>query len=424
MSLPGKLKSNLISFDPSNVPLCEKGRVLTDLYVELPHNDRFIRYVCSGDDLTAQHIASLARHTVKHFFVILEDLENQREAAQGSVPKSEEALEPTALHDSSRKTTPNNSTEEESSIQRFSGETERHESVRRTLAPRKEADFEASRVLASVPDATSSRQSHGVPSEDTAALVQFGKESAEFYKKPIAQELSKIYQDLITPSPAKLNLEDSPINDLADRLVDTIAPEVANLRAYLKSIPQYVGMVNDSAAITAIATLFAIARGQSSRSVFKDLSYACLFMDISMAEFPEESWRIYHLTPEKLREEDKKRIQQHPRRSAELVQKRFRNLPDIVSQLIVGHHELYNGKGFPRQLRSELLAPLVRILALAVDVFEYMKREHLRGEVCSLEEALEYFLFESVEAHLRRHSTVLCREVADYFKHPESTKLP
>jgi HD-GYP domain-containing protein (c-di-GMP phosphodiesterase class II) len=398
MPLPAKLKSTLISFEPSKVPLCDKGRVLTDLYVELPRNDRFIRYVCSGDDLTAKHVATLSRHTVKHFYVVLGDLETQDKTI----------------------TQPNNET---SFIQRFSGDNERYESARRSVAPRKEVEFEASRVLASAPDTTSSRQSHGVPAEDRTAVVQFGKESAEFYKKPIAQELSRIYQDLITPSPAKLNLEDSPISQLADRLVDTIAPEVANLRAYLKSIPQYVGMVNDSAAITAIATLFAIARGQSSRSVFKDLSYACLFMDISLADFPQDSWRTYYLNPSKLGDEDMKRMQQHPRRSAELVQKRFRNLPDIVSQLIVGHHELYNGKGFPRELRSELLAPLVRILALAVDVFEYMKREQLRGEVCSLEEALEYFLFESVEPHLRRHSTVLCREVADYFKHPENTKL-
>jgi len=397
MSLPASLKSTLVSFDPARVPLCSKGRILSDLYVELPRNERFIRYVCSGEELTAKHIETLSRHKVKHFYVMLADLD------RGSLPSA--------------------SSQDSSFMKRFSGDTERHESVRQSLAPRKEAHFEASRVLASAPDTTSSRQSHGVPAEDNSALVQFGKESAEFYKKPIAQELSRIYQDLITPSPAKLNLEDFPINELADRLVKTIAPEVASLRSYLKSIPLYVGMVNDSAAITAIATLFAIARGQSSRSVFKDLSYACLFMDISLAEFPQDLWRVYHLSPQKLSEEDKKRMQQHPRRSAELVQKRFRNLPDIVSQLIVGHHELYNGKGFPRQLRSELLAPLVRILALSVDVFEYMKREQLRGEVCSLEEALKYFLFESVEPHMRRHSTVLCREVSDHFKHSEHAKV-
>ncbi|MEO5668313.1 MAG: HD domain-containing phosphohydrolase [Bdellovibrionota bacterium] len=379
MSVPAHKRDQLILFSSETVPLDANGQVLADLWVELPHNDRFIRYICSGESLTARHLQTLAKHVSHNFFVHAVDLSSEQKKASATLEHSSHGSE----------------------------------------AVTQEKDFAHERTFRGSPEEESSRRILGDISEkEIGMLTHFGKESADFLKKPIAIELKHIISELVAPSIAQINLEDSPINELTDQLVRVIAPEVENLRSYLKQIPQYLTMMDDSSAITAIATLFAIARGQSSRSVFKDLSYACLFMDISMSDFGDQAWKTYFLQPDALSEEQKNKIEGHPRRSSELVQKRFRNLPDIVNQLILGHHELFNGKGFPRHLRSEMLAPLVRILAFAVDVFEFMKSQHMQGEFCTLSEAVEYYVNEPVEPHMRRHNTVLCREIADFIRHP------
>jgi len=406
MSLPSKARDQLISFNTENLPLDSQGRVLTDLFVELPRNDRFIRYICSGDPLTTRHLATLARHVNANIYVILADLESSR-----AEPLPDESAIAHEIRSISKKNPTRAETE-----RRFQGEQEAYGSSKKTILSGDSSSFNSHRSTPTPESFEGSRKSLDNSEKEIAMASHLGKDNAEFLKKPIATELKNIFLDLISPSPAKFNLEDSPVNELTDRLVKIIAPEVENLRLYLKAIPQYVGIMEDSAAITAIATLFAIARGQSSRSIFKDLSYACLFMDISLADFDEEAWKTYYLKPENLSTEDKKKVLSHPTRSSELVQKRFKNIPDIVIQLIVGHHELFSGRGYPRQLRSERLAPLVKILAFAVDVFEHMKRQYLRGKVCNLEEAVHFFQFESVEPHRRRHSATLCREVAEFLR--------
>ena len=210
------------------------------------------------------------------------------------------------------------------------------------------------------------------------------------------------------------NLEESPIQDIASNLLEVIAPEVEKLRDHLKKIPDYVGVMNDSAALTAITTLVCLARGQTSRSIFKEMSYAVLLMDMSMTSLDDEAYKNYFINPDALSEKQKKIVFTHPRASYELVQKKFKNLPDIVSQLILGHHELFNGKGYPRKVRSELLAPLVRILAFAVDIFELMKRNHYLGKKLSIVDAVDSLLNADVPPHLRRHNVVLMREVYQY----------
>jgi len=368
MAIPGSERSKLQLFSPENIPTDAAGLPLADLYVELPRNDRFIRYVCSGDAIGEGRMRSLARHVNPNFYIKLEELYSTE-------------------HSAAR--------------------------LGNTLMS---AKFSDAAILHQKRDEESTRKTFSFAALDEGILLHFGKDSEEFLKKPIAIELNTIFKEIVSPHLAQLSLEHSPINELTDRLVGVITPEIANLRLHLKRDPHYSIMIQESSAITSIATLFAVARGQTSRSTFKDLSYACLFMDLSIADISEERRRTYYLDPESLSSEDKERIFAHPRRSLELVEQRLKKLPDIICQMIVGHHELFNGKGFPRQQRSEMLAPLVRILALAVDVFEFMKRQQLQGDFCDLSNAVEYFVNEPVEPHMRRHGSTLCREVAEFLR--------
>ena len=286
-------------------------------------------------------------------------------------------------------------------------------------------------------DELSSRQSHMKPEEDYSGSrqsmidpqaqeeasskmqMQFGNDNAAFLKKAISKELADVYSSLNDESTAAINLEDSPIAELTEKLMDVVAPEVEGLRNHLKQIPEYVGVMDDSAAVTSIATLFCMAKGQTSRSIFREVSYACLFLDLSLAKFNERDWVNYYINPNSLNNELKKLVFAHPRASYQIIQAKFKNLPDIVGQMILGHHELFNGKGYPRKVRSELLAPLVRILAFAVDVFETMKRNYLKGKKVSLEQAVSSFVHAEVEPHQRRHNIVLMRDILEYLQNDE-----
>ncbi len=270
-------------------------------------------------------------------------------------------------------------------------------------------------------DYSGSRKSLTEPNPNDAATLdemmsQFGQEQGSYLTKTITGELQSIFKGLTDSNTSVMNLEESPIEEISSNLLQLIAPEVEKLRDYLINIPNYVGVMNDSAALTAITTLVCMARGQTSRSIFREMSYAVLLMDIALGSLDEEGYKTYFLNPNSLSEAQKKIVFNHPRAAYELVQKRFKNLPDIVGQLILGHHELFSGKGYPRKVRSELLAPLVRLLAFAVDVFEIMKRAHFKGEKVSIMAAVESLLNADVAPHQRRHNIVLMREVHAYLK--------
>jgi response regulator RpfG family c-di-GMP phosphodiesterase len=370
VSIPSNQRDRFIQLEMNALPLSESGTLLTDIYVELPHNDRFIRYLCYGDQLLPKHLEIVARHTSPLFFALISDM-----------AEAQSARRPVEISESQK----SNSASSKS--------------------------FEGKKL-------TQDREAFHTPElEEVFSLqLQFGKENAEFLKKPIAQELKRIFKELVEPNPGQFSIEETPIAELSQKLLLIIAPEIENFHRHLKKMPQYLSVMDSCAALTAISTLFAVAIGQTSRNVFKDLSYACLFMDLALVDFTREDWKTYYLDTDSLPASQKTKVLEHPKRSFDMVSKKFRNLPELVGQMILGHHELFNGKGYPRGIRSETLAPLVRVLSLAVDVFEFMKKAHLEKDPVRLNDALNYFLNEPVEPHSRRHSLPLCREVLEFLQ--------
>ena len=237
--------------------------------------------------------------------------------------------------------------------------------------------------------------------------------------RPLTHELKKIYKDLVSPpNLTQLSLDDTYISGLATRLIDVIAPEVNTVRKNLAQTAQFVGVMNDSAVMTAIVVYFAMATGQTSPSVFRDFAYACLLMDISLFEVSRKEQEQYLLDPNSVSVTAAEQIEKHPVTSCNLVERRFKNVSASVKQMILGHHELYNGRGYPKRIRSEVNAPVVKILALATDVFDEMKRAQLRGKPISLEQALTEVGFGNQPAHMRRHNFSLCREIRNFMQSP------
>jgi hypothetical protein len=403
MSIASHSADHLFRIDFDAIPLDAEGLVLLDLYIELPTNARFIRYLIKG---SAWEISDLNKiRSLSRPFVFV-DRREWNELKERGLARSLSPDESGQASDIAGRPQDNEEARGSSAVRRL---------------PTQDPDSAAQRFRSEAAEEKTGapRSSRGNADLDAGMLMQFGKENAEFLKKPIAHELAKIFQEVILPNPGQFTLEDTPIAEMSSRLLDIIAPDVDNFRSHFRRIPQYLSVMDDSAAVTSIAVLYAVALGQTSRSVFRDLSYACLLMDFSLLDLSAESWKIYYQDSNQLSPELLAKVKNHPRRSYEIVQKKFTHLPEIVGQLIIGHHELFNGRGYPRGIRSELLAPLVRMFACAVDSFELMKRESMELNNPSLIDVLSQLIASSgTQPHERRHSLSLVRQIHQFLTEP------
>ena len=113
-----------------------------------------------------------------------------------------------------------------------------------------------------------------------------------------------------------------------------------------------------------------------------DLLYkAAMLHDIGKIEIPD----ALLLKPEGLNELEYSLIKRHPKTSYELLNKEpFEELAEIV----LYHHERYDGKGYPKGLRSNEIPLLSRIIAVA-DTFDAMTTNRSYREALSVQEAVD-----------------------------------
>ena len=236
------------------------------------------------------------------------------------------------------------------------------------------------------------------------------------FKDTVDKELDDIFRFVNNPSEADAPQTIKAMEDLSKKIIEVVAPEVENLRENILQQSKYLMVMSDSAAITSIAVLVAMAHGFDSRKIFRDLSMAILLMDAPLANLPEETVLKYYRDRQSLATKEWEEIRRHPARAHEVVSTRLKTVTDSVLQLILNHHELYNSKGYPRQLRNEMLPPIVRSLAVSVDLFEIMKREHLAGKDIDILQALSELREPTIEPHLRRHNQKLIQSAVQYIQ--------
>ncbi len=268
------------------------------------------------------------------------------------------------------------------------------------------------------PDSVDPNQIKVIKGDEPSLAPQMEKLSKENQA-----EMNLIFKSIVDPS---LSPEETfrSVESAAEKILDMVAPETKELRAYILNNMKYLGLMNDVSAITSLSAMVAVASGFDSRKSLRDLAYACLIMDSSMSEFTADEVKQYYMDPAALPPEVLARFKKHPARSHELAQEKLKSLSDVTLQLILSHHELCNGKGFPRGLRTESVFALVKVLALGVDIFEVMKRAELNGKAKTIPETLLELTEPNVEAHLKRHNKKLMDSVLKFMnlEAPKPTK--
>lgn len=133
--------------------------------------------------------------------------------------------------------------------------------------------------------------------------------------------------------------------------------------------------------VSEYATALAKAIGYSKENV-EIIRQAALLHDIGKISIPE---RILQKKG-KLSEEEYEIMRNHVANSIDIIQ--FLPGMDYVIPAVIGHHERYDGKGYPRGIAGDYIPESARILAIA-DSFDAMTAKRSYKEAQPIEYALE-----------------------------------
>jgi putative nucleotidyltransferase with HDIG domain len=128
------------------------------------------------------------------------------------------------------------------------------------------------------------------------------------------------------------------------------------------------------------ALMFANEIGKFSKEEQKSFYYACLLHDIGKVNIPDQIL----MKPGNLTNEEFEIIKTHPVVGAEAV----KNVEGIKNSIYVirSHHERWDGKGYPDQLKGEEIPLLARVSAIA-DAFDAMTSSRSYRDAMPFQEA-------------------------------------
>ncbi|MBS4213657.1 MULTISPECIES: HD-GYP domain-containing protein [Neobacillus] len=137
--------------------------------------------------------------------------------------------------------------------------------------------------------------------------------------------------------------------------------------------------------VASYALELAKINGKFSVDDLKDFNYACLLHDIGKIHIPD---RIL-MKPGRLTNEEYEIIKAHTVVGAEAVSKivGFKHSIEVIRS----HHERWDGKGYPDQLKGEEIPYLARVSAIA-DAFDAMTSTRSYRSALSVEEAYKRIL--------------------------------
>jgi putative nucleotidyltransferase with HDIG domain len=125
--------------------------------------------------------------------------------------------------------------------------------------------------------------------------------------------------------------------------------------------------------------------GKYTKDELKAFNYACLLHDIGKIHIPDQIL----MKPTSLSKEEYEIIKSHTTVGAEAVSKVVGLINSL--EVIRSHHERWDGKGYPDQLKGEEIPYLARIAAVA-DAFDAMTSTRSYRSALTIDEAYERIL--------------------------------
>jgi len=176
---------------------------------------------------------------------------------------------------------------------------------------------------------------------------------------------------------------DKEFRDAIDKTVDRIRsivekePAIEAFLKVLKSRQDDQAFFTLKANMTStISCLLAKKLDWISRTTMDKLIYASVVCDITLAARPDllrlSNLVDFEKVKDQLSPDDKKIFLSHPRDCGNLVKRYFPSAPPDTDVLIMQHHEMPDGSGFPSSLKAERISPLSALFIISNDFSYYV----------------------------------------------------
>lgn len=137
--------------------------------------------------------------------------------------------------------------------------------------------------------------------------------------------------------------------------------------------------------VSSIAAMFALGLNVGK---VEEVALAGLLHDIGLADIPAENLTK---NEEDRTEEERLVYQKHPLIALQIIKKRQIELSTMVLKIIEQHHERWNGRGYPMELKGAAIYPESQLIAIA-DELEYSTQVRPGKTRTPLKTALEKIL--------------------------------
>lgn len=219
---------------------------------------------------------------------------------------------------------------------------------------------------------------------------------------------SKSYEDYINALKQKEQIINE-LNRIARELVDNILQNnnvLINL-VDLKSMDNYT--YQHSVNVATISIIIGLAKKLSKEDLYA-LALGALLHDIGKVFIPKEIIQ----KKDKLTSEEYEIIKTHPQKGYDYL-KNTDNLPLISKMIILQHHEIIDGTGYPNGISKNKIQKLVNIVSIA-DVYDALTSNRPYREPMCPNDAFEYILANAGKMFFIDLVSVFSRVIVPYPK--------
>ena len=229
---------------------------------------------------------------------------------------------------------------------------------------------------------------------------------ARFLKNVTSKYVEEVMSEGLKP---QIIEQGKQICEQVFQLVDKEKNLAKLLRGYQEFDPT---SVDHSYLVTLFTTSIIKQFEWQSQATIETASMACMFHDIGKMKMPE---RLLEVRPGDMSAEDLELYQNHPVLGAEMVD--GNNLiNNSVKQIIIQHHEYFDGTGFPFKKKGAKILTLANIIALVDDFVHIMVERKMKPT-----DALKFILMDPLK--VARYNTIIVENFIKIFVEPEKMKI-
>lgn len=213
--------------------------------------------------------------------------------------------------------------------------------------------------------------------------VSYGIDVADVVHENTRLEAKRLVKSLMEDGPFSQALNVKEVREIILRIIGellSIGDIIVNL-SEIRSVDDYTFEHSVNVCILSIIT--GIGLGFDKRCL-KDLGVGAILHDIGKMRIPDEILK----KPSQLTVEEFEEIKKHTVYGYEIL-KKLPNVSVISSLIAFGHHERYDGSGYPLQLRGENISLYARIVAIA-DVYDALTSDRVYRKKLRPHEVIEY----------------------------------